>query len=82
MLSNQYGTEEFILSFYKDAKKICSWEEPITMPTQFLDKSTLFVVEENCPGMGELAISWDLSQNVATVPVWSIVGNQYFLLSD
>ena len=86
LLAHQYGTDQFVLSFHKDGKKVCSWQETTTLPTEFLDKSTIYVVEGNCPGMGDAVVSWDLFQNVAIydgdiVSVWTSVGGQYFLLN-
>lgn len=85
LLTHQYGANEFILSFYKEGKKVCHWENPITNPLLFEEKEQIYITEQNCSGMGDYLVIWDLSQNIATlngdiISVWSSVGSQYFLL--
>jgi len=83
LLTNLYGTEMFRLSFFSDDKKVCYWEDNISHPYRFSDKGTLYIVEENCPGMGEKEISWNLQEEKAIldgeeIEVWILTGTTYF----
>jgi len=82
-LRNIYGTQMFHLSFFLDDKEICHWEEPTAHPYSFAEKGTIYISEQNCSGMGEFVVSWDLSQELASlngeeISVWTQTGSQYF----
>lgn len=84
LLQNSYGSDLFTLNIFNGEEKICYWEEQITHPYRFKDKDVIYVLESNCPGMGEMTISWDLSEEKAfldgePVEIWTLVGSKYFL---
>jgi hypothetical protein len=83
LLKNIYGTNLFRLFFYSDDKEICHWEDEISHPYSFAEKGTIYISEQNCSGMEDLVVSWDLSQEKASlngedIPVWTLTGSRYF----
>jgi hypothetical protein len=83
LLKNVYGTQMFRLSFYSDGKEICHWDTETAHPYSFQEKGTIYISEQNCSGMREQVVSWDLSQEKASldgeeIPVWTQTGSQYF----
>lgn len=84
LLGNLYGTNLFQLSFISNDREVCHWEKEIVNPHLFQDKESLYIIEENCPGIGEdVVISWDLSQekaflNEEEIEIWFLVGSKYF----
>ena len=82
-LRNIYGTQMFHLSLFLDDKEVCHWEEPTAHPYSFAEKGTIYISEQNCSGMEDLVVSWDLSQEKASlngedIPVWTLTGSRYF----
>lgn len=83
LLRNTYGTNLFRLSFFSDGKEVCHWENEISHPYNFEQKGIVYISEQNCAGMGENVVSWDLSQEKASlngedVSVWTLTGSVYF----
>lgn len=74
----------FSLEFWKDNQRVCGWSYSISHPYSFADKSKpLYIVEANCPGMGQSVIEWDLSERVAknnngeNIPIWTQAGEEF-----
>lgn len=83
ILLTNISSNLFKLSYYSDNKEVCSWSNEITHPSTFKEKEILYIVEENCPGMGDRVITWDLSLNEAkmdgaNIDIWTNVGSDYF----
>ncbi len=83
LLTNTYGTNMFRLSFFLNDEEICHWDTETSHPYSFQEKGTIYISEQNCSGMGDFVVSWDLSQEKASLngeefPVWSLTGSQYF----
>ena len=74
----------YILSVFQNNQKICSWNNQISDPRKFAEKTPIFITKDNCDGVSEL-ITWDLIEN-KVVPeeykVWFNVGSQYFRIID
>lgn len=83
LLRNVYGTNLFHLSFFLDDKEVCHWDTETAHPYSFQEKGTIYISEQNCSGMGDFVVSWDLSQEKASlngedIPVWTLTGSRYF----
>ncbi|MGI6484385.1 MAG: hypothetical protein ACOX0R_02075 [Candidatus Dojkabacteria bacterium] len=83
LLKNVYGTNLFRLSFVLNDEEICHWEEQTSHPYSFAEKGTIYISEQNCSGMGDSVVSWDLSQEKASlngedVQIWTLTGSKFF----
>ncbi len=57
----------FKVSVFLEHTEICSWKDEVSDPRNFqMLQNELYFTNENCPGIGEKIIVWDVPRNYAT----------------